>query len=278
MKTFTDRYFHALEKDLRLLQASSQPSTEHYRAAITLCKKAMNKLKTHTAGYTFSSINEEIDFFKNDKPRFYSRYIYYVNLFNYQVQKPIGSGEIQEAYIKMHLDEIKTFFDHNRAFYLYYRAGMTQLDEAYYTRGGFNVYAELEDFEEDQQYSTSHDYKLSKIMANEKFQEYLSQELVRHNLTTEERKAPLPFSLPNWTATQTDAIELIYALKASGAVNNGNIDISELIILWEFIFQIELKEYYHKFTDITRRKKEVPVFLNRLREGLLKWIDDKLAY
>lgn len=277
MRTFTDRYFHALENDLNLLMSNGQPPTERYRAAIQLCKKAMNKLKTHTSGYTFHNSAEEIKFFKEEKPRFYSRYIYYVNLFNYTVQKPLGSGDIQQAYIHMHLNEIKAFFDHNRAFYIYYRAGMTQMDEAYFTRGGFDVHAELEDFEEDEQYSTSHDYKLSKLIANELFQEYLNQELLRHNVASEELKAPLPFTLPNWTATRTDAIELIYALKATGAINNGNIDISELVTLWEYIFQTELKEYYHKFTDITRRKKEVPVFLNRLKEGLLKWIDDKLS-
>ena len=47
---------------------------------------------------------------------------------------------------------------------------MTALDTLYFTRGGFDVHIEIEDFEQYEQYSTSHDYKLSKIMANEKFQ------------------------------------------------------------------------------------------------------------
>ena len=138
------------------------------------------------------------------------------------------------------------------------------------------VQAELEDFEEDEQYSTSHDYKLSKVIANERFQEYLNLELVKLNMANEELTTPLPFSLPNWTATKTDAVELIYALKAAGAINNGNIGISELVIFWEYVFQVDLKEHYHKFTDITRRKKDIPVFLIRLKERLLHWINDKL--
>lgn len=113
-------------------------------------------------------------------------------------------------------------------------------------------------------------------MANEKFQEYLNLELLRLNAGAANVQAILPFKPANWTAAKTDAVELIYSLKASGAVNNGNIDISELVAIWQYVFQTDLKEYYHKFSDITSRKKDIPVFLNKLREALLRWINDKL--
>jgi hypothetical protein len=44
----------------------------------------------------------------------------------------------------------------------------------------------------------------------------------------------------HWTAAKIDAVELIYALKVSGAINNGNIDIAELVTLFEIIFQLDL--------------------------------------
>lgn len=236
MKTFTDRFYTALENQLA--------ETTDLRASVLICKKAMAKLKNYIASYAFESPAEEIHFFKEVKPLFYSKYIYFINVYNYVMQKPAGGEEIQQAYIQMHLAEIKTFFDHNRAFYAYYRAGMTQLDEIYYTRGAFDVQTELEDFEEDEQYSTSHDYKLSKIIANERFQDYLNVELAKLNTGITDWKTFLPIKLPHWTAAKVDAIELIYALKASGALNNGNIDIAELVTLWEHIFQIDLKESY----------------------------------
>ncbi|MFD0749237.1 RteC domain-containing protein [Mucilaginibacter calamicampi] len=272
MKTFTERFGTALENQLAEV---SEPTLGNYRASVLICKKAMTKLKNYVSSYAFENTEEEINFFKHIKPRFYSKYIYFINVYNFLVQRPVGSETIQQDYINMHLDEVKTFFDHNRLFYAYYRSGMTQLDDLYYTRGGFDVHAELEDFEEDEQYSTSHDYKLSKIMANEQFQEYLNRELTR--LNADPAALIQPFKHPAWTATQTDAIELIYALKSAGAVNNGNIDIAELVTIFEHIFQFELKEYYHKFTDITRRKKDVPVFLNKLKDGLIRWIDDKMG-
>src|ERR1700744_1422969 len=100
-----------------------------------VCKKAMTKLKNYMTTYAFESLDEEVHFFKVIKPAFYSRYIYHIGVHNFLMQKPAGSSDIQTAYVNMHLDEIKTFFDHNRAFYAYYRSGITQLDEIYYTRG-----------------------------------------------------------------------------------------------------------------------------------------------
>lgn len=277
MKTFTERFYTALENQLLEVSAGGETLTDQYKASILICKKAMSKLKNYVSRYDFANTAEEINFFKEVKPQFYSKYIYYINVYNFMMQKPTGSDTIQHDYIKFHLDELKTFFDHNRAFYQYYRAGMTQMDETYFTRGGFDVHVELEDFEEDEKNSTSHDYKLSKIIANEKFQDYLNLEMVKLNAGPVDLQAILPFKPATWTAAKTDAVELIYSLKASGSVNNGNIDISELVTIWEYVFQVDLKEFYHKFTDITRRKKVVPVFLNKLADALLRWINDKMG-
>ena len=79
--------------------------------------------------------------FKEIKPKFYSKYIYFINVHNYLLQKPTGGENIQQDYIHMRLAELKTFFDHNRAFCSYYRSRMTQMDEIYYTRSGFDVHA-----------------------------------------------------------------------------------------------------------------------------------------
>jgi hypothetical protein len=280
MKTFIERFYTALENQLAEITLSGEPLTEQYRASIKVCKKAMTKLKNYISSYAFESVAEEVKFFKEIKPQFYSKYIYFINIHNFLLQKPTGGEIIQQDYIKMHLFELKTFFDHNRAFYSYYRSGMTQMDEIYYTRGGFDVHAELEDFEEDEQYSTSHDYKLSKIIANEKFQDYLNLELARignEDLIALNGRKIFPFNHPQWTASQTDAAELLYALQTSCAINNGNIEVSELVAIWEFIFQMEIKEPYHKLLDITKRQKEMFVFLTRLRNSFWNFIKQKFS-
>ena len=79
-----------------------------------------------------------------------------------------------------------------------------------------------------------------------------------------------------WTGNQTDLVELLYALIESGSFNNGNIQIKSVILYFQNIFQIDLKYYYHKYTDITNRKKERTVFLDRLKLCLTKKMDSKL--
>lgn len=278
MKPFTERFYSALEHQLAEISLSGEPLIEQYRASIKVSKKAMNKLKNYISSYAFESVTEEVNFFREIKPKFYSKYIYFINIHNYLLQKPTGGENIQRDYINMHLAELKTFFDHNRAFYSYYRSRMTQMDEIYYTRGGFDVHAELEDFEEDEQYSTSHDYKLSKIIANEKFQDYLILELAKignEDLAALAGHKMFPFPHPKWTASQTDAAELLYSLQTSCAVNNGNIEISELVAIWEFVFQMEINEPYHKLLDIVKRQKEMFIFLTRLRNSLWNFIKEK---
>jgi hypothetical protein len=278
MRTITERFYSALQNQLAEITLSGEPLIEQYRASIKVSKKAMTKLKNYISSYAFESVAEEVKFFKEIKPQFYSKYIYFINIHNFLLQKPTGGESIQQDYIKMHLFELKTFFDHNRAFYSYYRSGMTQMDGIYYTRGGFDVHAELEDFEEDEQYSTSHDYKLSKIIANEKFQDYLNLELARignEDLVALNGQKIFPFNHPQWTASQTDAAELLYALQTSCAVNNGNIEIAELVAIWEFVFQMEINEPYHKLLDVAKRQKEMFVFLTRLRNSLWNFIKEK---
>jgi hypothetical protein len=278
MRTFTERFYSAMENQLTEITLSGEPLTEQYKASIKVCKKAMTKLKNYVSSYAFENVAEEVHFFKVIKPQFYSKYIYYINVYNFLTERPTGGENIQQDYIRMHLSELKTFFDHNRAFYSYYRSGMNQMDATYFTRGGFDVHAELEDFEEDEQYSTSHDYKLSKIIANEKFQDYLNLELAKignEDLLALSGQKMFPFHHPQWTASQTDAAELLYSLKTSCAVNNGNIDINELVAIWEFIFQMEIKEPYHKLLDVVKRQREMFVFLTRLRNSLWNFIKEK---
>nr|WP_246230237.1 RteC domain-containing protein [Mucilaginibacter humi] len=120
------------------------------------------------------------------------------------MHKPLGGEAVVREYISYELADLKRFFDHNQSFYQYYRAGTSDMDQKYFTRGDFDVHIELEDFEEDEMYSTTHDYKLSKLMANEKFEDYLNMELLR--LDTEQ-----PLGTENeidpellWTYNKTD--------------------------------------------------------------------------
>ncbi|QQL50164.1 RteC domain-containing protein [Mucilaginibacter ginkgonis] len=275
MRTYTERFFSALENQLNELSLNGEPIADQYRMSILICKKAMAKLKNYISTYSFKNNEDEIYFFKVVKPQFYSKYIYFVSVYKFIMQMPPGGEDILKDYVSSELADIKRFFDHNQTFYQYYRSGASQMDEIYFTRGGFAVQVDLEDFEEDEKYSTSHDFKLSKIIANEKYQDYLNQEmqkLVYHEKSAVEEIPEIPLI---WTAGKTDLVELIYALVAQGAFNNGTADIKTVVARLQDVFQIDLGSYYGKYLDLTARKKERAIFLEKLKSALVKRIDDK---
>lgn len=77
-----------------------------------------------------------------------------------------------------------------------------------------------------------------------------------------------------WTESTASLVELLYALKYSGAINNGNIEIHELAQIFEKMFNIKLDDYYRVFLDIKGRKKSKTKFLDKLIQDLLRKIDD----
>ncbi|WP_207428903.1 RteC domain-containing protein [Pedobacter sp. SYSU D00535] len=271
MKTFTERLYHAMEIELYELSIQTTSESERLKGAIKVCRKALIILKKFISSYFFENMDDEVLFFKQIKPLFYSQYIYYVSLYNFLIKKPAGGEDMLKEYIVSELADLKRFFDHNQVFYQYYRTQATYMDSIYFTRGTGDIYSELEDFQGDEMFSTTHDYKLSKIIANEKFQEYLGKLLKPAGIESH-RLSEIPVV---WTSNQTDLVELIYALVESGAFNNGNIEIKYLMNYFQSMFQVDLNHYYRKYTDITNRKKERTVFLDRLKAGLIRKMEEK---
>ncbi|MEJ6979445.1 RteC domain-containing protein [Pedobacter sp. P351] len=273
MKLFTERLYHALEKELYSISIESIAESEKLKMAVKACRKSLSILKRFISSYFFSNQEEEICFFKELKPLFYSQYIYYISIYNFQIKKPVGSKEDLNAYITSEIDALKRFFDHNQSFFQYYRMCGSHFDSFYFTRCGLDLCTDLEDYQADEMFSTSHDYKLSKIIANERYQEYL-----QHQISIAEGAAPSNQCPIIWTSNQTDLIELIYALAESGAINNGNVEIKHLIENFQTLFQVDLHHYYRKYTDITNRKKERTVFLDKLKIGLIRRMEEKYQW
>jgi hypothetical protein len=270
MKIFTERLYHALEKELYTISNQPIPESEKLKAAVKICRKAMSILKRFISTYFFATLEEEILFFKAVKPQFYSQYIYYISVYNFQLKKPVGAKDELHNYVASELETLKRFFVLNQGFFQYYRMRGSHFDNYYFTRCGLDLCADLEDYQADEMFSTSHDYKLSKIIANERYQEYLHNQLNVNNYCD--------MSLGNqitWTSNQTDLVELIYALVECGAFNNGNVEIKRIIDYFQQIFQVDLKHYYRKYADITQRKKERTVFLDRLKTCLVRKMEAK---
>ncbi|QCX54431.1 tetracycline regulation of excision, RteC [Elizabethkingia sp. JS20170427COW] len=234
-------------------------------------RNAMRKLKNFTMKYKFKSESDEIDFFKNRKSHFLSRMIYYNEMYINETQKPSGGEEILKKYYRTALNHLKRFFDKNVEFYKYYRTQSTYLDDKYFTRKNLDIKLILDTFvfEADSRFSTSHDYKVAEIMANDMLEVYLKNELIKLDRTKPDTFANAPKVKLSWTDNKSALIELIYALYYNASFNNGKADIIEIAKYFEAVFNIDLGDVYRTFLELKNRNTRTK-FISSLNQILQK--------
>lgn len=149
----------------------------------------------------------------------------------------------------------------------------TYLDYKYFVRGKHDIKLSLDTFyfEADHNFSTSHDYKVAKIIANDLIQVYLEDQL---HSTLYRDKSLEPPKL-NWTGSKTALIELIYALHSQGVFDNGNVDIKVISKIFESAFNVNLGDFYHTFMELKSRKINRTKFLDNLRDSLIRKMNEQ---
>lgn len=245
--------------------------------AIEIILKTIKSLRIILSKTKFKTDAEEIKFFKEIKPQFTSKLIYYNTIFKIEMKRPNGGNRIVKKYYNNELVKLKAFLDNELEFYKYYRSGSTYLDHKYFLRSKFDIKMSLSSyyFEADTNFSTSHDYKVAKILANDLIQLYLENNLVlignKDNGEKSQRKPNLKMI---WTSPKVALIELVYALHTEGVFNNGAADLKDIAEYFEHIFEIDLGQYRRTFLEIRTRKADRAKFLTTLNKGLLKRMED----
>jgi len=72
-----------------------------------------------------------------------------------------------------------------------------------------------------------------------------------------------------WTESKTALVELIYALHSSQSINEGRVEIRKVAQIFENIFDVDLGDVYHTFSEIRSRKIEQTKFLDHIKDSLL---------
>ena len=240
----------------------------------------LNDLRTKMQTYVFPTKEDEILFFKTQKPEllgrllfFYKIYRFFYKIYRIETQCPTGSNEIIRLYLNNELDSLTYFFNRNLDFYQYYRSHSTVHDELYFLRGkvDFRLCTDSAQFDKDPNFSTGYDYKVAKILANEMLRIYLNKKLQKLECDSYiEEKQTITTKIPiRFTGKKNALIELGYALVSSGDINHGNIEIKEFMEYLSSIFNIDLGGYYDAYIAMKERKDQT-AYLNLLAEKLSK--------
>lgn len=243
---------------------------------IKISRKYLQQLRVVVRKRNFINKENEILFFKKQKPFIYGQLKFYAKLYKYLLQKPRGTDKSKRNYLDAEIKKLQEYYYYNSEFIKYYRQKATFLDEFYFLRGNDNIglLSDTSHFYTDAEFSTSHDNAVAKILAYDLLLNHYTNELNELKKSTRKisnnEKLLKSLSL-TWTSNKIDLIELIYSLIASGAVKG---DIKDLATAFEKIFDIELGNYYRSFLEIRGRKEDYARFLDLLKISLLKKIKE----
>ncbi|MBN8880510.1 MAG: RteC domain-containing protein [Sphingobacteriales bacterium] len=235
--------------------------------SIAAIRGSMEQLRTFIQQNPFVNDDEEIYFFKQIKPPIYARMIYYRKVFNFEARKPAGNRKALRRYLESELKLLGTIYQEHSSAHQYFRSGATHMDRQYFVRNkqGLHLHGESPCLCFDPGFHTSHDHIIAALLANEMLAAHLSAEVLDLKNKGQGSPAENPTKKKlRWTATKADMVEFIYGLAASGAIENGKIDIKELVESISEIFEVDLQNYYHVYHELRMRKKVRNPFLAHL--------------
>lgn len=282
MQTYINDILHKIDTEIDDFDFYDNNIIEASLKMVIRLKRVLEELREKLVDYHFDCTDEEIQFFKEQKPEILSRLLYFNKIYQIESKFPNGSNDIVAKYLNDELNSLTFYFNRNLDFYQYYRSKSTAYDEYYFIRGRDNIRlsGDSSQFDRDPNFSTVYDYKVAKILANEMLRIYLNKRLQNidkekdlENVQIKYAKTPVKF-----TGKKAALIELGYALAHSGDINNGNVEIKEIMDFLGAVFNIDLGDYYRTYITFKGRKKDRTAYLSKLIEILEKKMDDDDSY
>lgn len=245
-----------------------------YERSLMEIDSTIRTIKLDVSSYHFSTVADEVYFFKEIKPVFISQFIYFSKLLSIEAAKP-NAGELSlKEYYECELELLKNFYENHTDFYEYYRRKATYLDQKYFVRNQFDLKTKIEAglYDYDEKFATSHDHLISQIISNDRLEKFLLKSITEINVYVYEKitdKSPL-----QWSASKSALVELLYALHNTRSFNDGNIEFSEIIKFTEKSLNINLGNFYKTLHEIKSRKINPTKFLQLLSDNLNQTFQD----
>ena len=274
MRTFLKQTQEKLAEALALLKTEDD-EFKRLEKSVDLVKDALLELRQFLLGYLFIDPSEEIWFFKEGKPVLVSQLIYYEAMLHMAVRKPLGGRKRLRHFLERELNYFEHFFDYNGEFHLYYVTGQDRFDTEFFTRRADSVQSSLDTLllDTDTKLSTGYDLKVARILAYQRLSKEIGEELAKLKKTPGwlldfTRVVPL-----QWTDPKNGLVELIYSLAAAKSFNHGEVDIKQITVYFEQVFQVRLGNFYKTFEKNRIRDGGMTRFLDYLKTKLLEYID-----
>lgn len=158
----------------------------------------------------------------------------------------------------------------------YVNSGATHFDKEYYTRDYLETFhiTTSKFYFQDPEFCTPRDMLLGKYRAYDWLATYLDEKKfkIRNGLSSKQ-KSIKPIEKIDWPFSNTDYVELLYALCAKGLGKQDNQSIMQVSRKLQQIFDFTPKDIYKTYHDIKNRKNSRTLFLDELSTSLLIEMD-----
>src|SRR5690606_28842325 len=138
MDKFYNETLHKLQTAINETGIEADCSVQRIEAVIHLIVECLSDVKKYVLKRGYKNANEEIHFFKYQKPVIVSKLIYYNAILNIEIKNPMDANNIRN-YLNKVLKKLKTFFNSHLDFYKNYRITNSFLDESIFVRGKHNI-------------------------------------------------------------------------------------------------------------------------------------------
>lgn len=262
-----------LEERMQAIGNDYETELEQVEQSYLVIGQSMQQLKQQFMQEK-SGEEETVLFFKEVKPYFLSQMIYMAEVYRILANQPCGNKKAIKRYYYKEQKLVTKFISDNQNFFTYHKSGRTHRDKEYFSKlAPISNIPEKNFIDIDEDFSTYHSTLLSMLLAYERLNSYLENKASR--LCSETQGISTKLSDLKWTENKVKLIELGYSIHAMGVCNNGQADIKQIMRGLEVLFNVELGNYYSVFLkNIRMRKKNVTIFLDELKNSLIRRMDD----
>lgn len=270
MKTQLEQLLRNLEEDLAALDMLSPQ--ERYQQALPRVDATIQEFRQVTNDYSFADQQQEIDFFKQLRPRLLACRLEEVMRYNITMNQPIGTMKTVEEYLNEMLAGLESFFRLHSFYYLYYKNGFQELDPNFFLRSDsmFNLpVAEVPD-----------EAGPSVPPMSSLFAKFIAYERIQHQLTQRLGGSPdgrvhSAQTKMRWTGETLGAVEVIYGIWLTGQVNHGNASLSQIVRWFETNLEVSIGVVQRQFAKIERRKRySVTKYLDQMKNAIMHRIEE----
>ncbi|MES2063594.1 MAG: RteC domain-containing protein [Bacteroidota bacterium] len=284
MRKFTEKLFAELEEELSIYADLGTLPVRKVTGAIHSIQTAFEKLKRFIGDTLFENQDDEIAFFKYEKPKFTAEHLYAMEIFTIEAARPLNDTATLKAFYEQELKYIHRFLEQNKFLYSYYQFDLKELDHLLFVRGAKPVDLPVPDMIGlDPGFTTCCDMLWGKFMAFERLEKWLREEISELNGnncggTAAVVPSLIPIGALKWTGESINLVEIAYGIWLTGQLNNGQVSITEIVEFLEAVFRIRIGKAHRRWQGIANRKRlGYTKFLDECKVKIEKRVEEELG-